>query len=68
MTFMTRLHYRADLDEKWGEHEVDYLLVCRPPTAIDVHINSNEVDSVQWFTKQELKEFCEKHKIRYSRN
>ena len=62
MTFMTRLHYRADLDEKWGEHEVDYLLVCRPPTAIDVHINSNEVDSVQWFTKQELKEFCEQHK------
>jgi isopentenyl-diphosphate delta-isomerase len=43
MTFMTRLHYRADLDEKWGEHEVDYLLVCRPPATIHVNVNPNEV-------------------------
>jgi farnesyl-diphosphate farnesyltransferase len=62
MEFMTRLHYRADLDEKWGEHEVDYLLVCRPPTKINVKINPNEVDKVKWFTKDELRNFCKEHK------
>jgi len=62
MTFMTRLHYKADLDEKWGEHEVDYLLVCRPPGKVTVKVNPNEVDQARWFTQEELSSFCIQHK------
>ncbi len=62
MTFMTRLHYRADLDETWGEHEVDYLIVCRPPGGtVDVDVNPNEVDQARWFTQDELQSFCRDH-------
>ena len=53
MTFMTRLHYRADLDETWGEHEVDYLLVCRPPTNVTINVNPNEVAEARWFSQNE---------------
>ena len=62
ITFMTRLHYRADLDETWGEHEVDYLLVCRPPSGtVRVRNNPNEVDQSRWFTQEELRKFCREH-------
>jgi farnesyl-diphosphate farnesyltransferase len=62
MTFMTRLHYRADLDETWGEHEVDYLLVCRPPTNVTINVNPNEVAEARWFSQNELSTFCSVHK------
>jgi farnesyl-diphosphate farnesyltransferase len=62
ITFMTRLHYRADLDETWGEHEIDYLLVCRPPAGtVRVVNNPNEVDQSRWFTQDELRKFCHDH-------
>ena len=62
ITFMTRLHYRADLDETWGEHELDYLLVCRPPQGtVRVVNNPNEVDQSRWFSQDELRAFCREH-------
>lgn len=26
MTYLTRIHYKAQSDGVWGEHEIDYIL------------------------------------------
>lgn len=59
-TFVTRLHYKAPLDETWGEHEIDYLLICRPPVDIkieEMQVNPNEVAEARYFTQSELRHF-----------
>lgn len=53
--YLTRVHYKAASDEIWGEHEIDYILVCRPPTDPVIRPNPNEVQSVRWFTPEELR-------------
>ncbi len=42
-TFITRVLYQAESDTVWGEHEVDHILVCRPPAAVTLALNDNEV-------------------------
>ena len=56
-TFVTRLHYKAHADDVWGEHEVDHVLVCRPPKDVRVSPNPNEVQCVRYFTAEELDGF-----------
>jgi isopentenyldiphosphate isomerase len=41
----------------WGEHEIDWILVCKPEKLPTLHLNSNEVAAVRCFTQQELKEW-----------
>ena len=55
--FLTRVHYKAASDGIWGEHEIDYILVCTPPTDPVIRPNPNEVQSVRWFTPQQLRSF-----------
>ena len=46
-TFLTRVHYKAQCpDPKWGEHEVDHILVFRAPADIAVKPNPEEVAEV----------------------
>ena len=41
----------------WGEHEIDWILLCSPPAAPRVAPNPNEVCSVREFTQAELREW-----------
>ena len=54
-TFLTRILYQAKSDEKWGEHELDYILFIKQD--VDLNINENEVKSHQYVSPQELQDF-----------
>ncbi|OMH82434.1 Isopentenyl-diphosphate Delta-isomerase 1 [Zancudomyces culisetae] len=50
--YLTRIHYKANSDEKWVEHEVDYILILKGD--YELHVNENEVKSVRYVTEDEL--------------
>ena len=67
--FLTRIHYLAPSDGKWGEHEskstttegtiadidiVDYILFIQ--AKVDLKINPNEVQAAKYVSPDELKE------------
>lgn len=62
-TFISRVHYWAcDLDthgpkSPWGEHEIDYLLVCKlaPGESCPLKPNLDEVRDTMWVTEEELR-------------
>jgi isopentenyldiphosphate isomerase len=51
------MHYKARADEKWIEHEVDYIFV----TKMDVKINpnKNEIQKTKYVNKEELDKLFE---------
>lgn len=51
--FLTRIHYLAPSDGKWGEHEVDYILFIK--ADVDVVPNPNEVQDTKYVSPDELK-------------
>ncbi|KAH8700813.1 isopentenyl-diphosphate delta-isomerase [Talaromyces proteolyticus] len=51
--FLTRIHYLAPSDGKWGEHEIDYILFIQ--ADVDVNPNPNEVQDIKYVTPDELK-------------
>jgi len=53
-TYITRVHYQAASDDVWGEHEIDYVLFCRPKTLPRITVNPNEIASVEYFSRGEL--------------
>lgn len=54
--FMTRVHYIASQKGGvWGEHEMDYVLICRPPGKVTLAVNENEVSEVAWIPQADLK-------------
>jgi len=55
--YLTRIHYKSESGDIWGEHEVDYILVVQR----DVHItpNRNEVQDYRFVNKDELREFID---------
>ena len=58
LTFITRIHYKAIcMDDIWGEHEIDYILICKPPQNVFLNINPNEVSQAKYFCQEELKQF-----------
>ncbi|EON98953.1 putative isopentenyl-diphosphate delta-isomerase protein [Phaeoacremonium minimum UCRPA7] len=52
--FLTRIHYKAPSDGKWGEHEIDYILFIK--ANVDLNPNLNEVRDTKYVTADELKE------------
>ena len=52
--FLTRIHYLAPSDGKWGEHEIDYILFIEAEPGLD--INRNEVRETAWVSQDELKQ------------
>jgi isopentenyl-diphosphate Delta-isomerase len=56
MHYMTRIVYKAAVgeDDKWGEHEVDYILLALADVKCD--INLNEVSEIRYVSKEELNE------------
>ncbi|XP_005089882.1 isopentenyl-diphosphate Delta-isomerase 1 isoform X2 [Aplysia californica] len=59
-SYLTRILYKAEnvpKDDKWGEHEIDYILFIK--RDVDVVANPNEVKSYKYVSKQELKDIVE---------
>jgi len=52
--FLTRIHYLAPSDGKWGEHEIDYILFIEADVTLD--INKNEVQDTRWVSPDELRQ------------
>jgi isopentenyl-diphosphate delta-isomerase len=52
--FLTRIHYLAPSDGKWGEHEIDYILFIE--AQVDVEVNENEVQATRWVDAAELRQ------------
>lgn len=52
--YLTRIHYLAPSDGKWGEHEIDYILFVEADPSLN--INKNEVKDVRWVSRDELKQ------------
>ena len=69
--FLTRIHYKAPSDGKWGEHESKYSryiyiyiytranrtvdYILFIKANVDLNINENEVQATQYVTPEELK-------------
>lgn len=52
--YLTRIHYLAPSDGKWGEHEIDYILFVEADPSLN--INKNEVKDIRWVSRDELKQ------------
>ena len=52
---LTRIHYSGDSDEKWCEHELDHILICR--RDLELAPNTDEVQQTLYLGKNELKNF-----------
>ena len=52
--YLTRIHYLAPSDGKWGEHEIDYILFVEADP--ELKINKNEVKDIRWVSIDELKQ------------
>ncbi|KAG6851071.1 hypothetical protein H0H93_002963 [Arthromyces matolae] len=50
--YLTRIHYLAPSDGKWGEHEVDYILFLT--ADVTVTPNLNEIRDYKYVDKEEL--------------
>ncbi|KAI5106584.1 isopentenyl-diphosphate Delta-isomerase 1 [Silurus meridionalis] len=57
MTYLTRIHYKAESDGVWGEHEIDYILFLQ--RDVELQPDPNEVKSHCYVSKEELKELLE---------
>merc|ERR1719387_1157091 len=63
--FLTKVHYKAPLPGDkpgWGEHEVDYILMCQRPKALieeSLNPNPNEVSEYRWLSQEACREFVE---------
>ncbi|GME35264.1 hypothetical protein GTA08_BOTSDO13507 [Neofusicoccum parvum] len=54
--FLARIHYLAPYDDKWGEHEMDYILFIRPQkSGVSLTVNPNEVRDTRWVVPEELR-------------
>lgn len=52
--FLTRIHYLAPSDGRWGEHEIDYILFIQADPQLAV--NPNEVRDTTWVSQAELRQ------------
>ncbi|KAJ8877339.1 hypothetical protein PR048_021793 [Dryococelus australis] len=55
LRYLTRIHYKAGMDEVWGEHEIDYVIVLHR----DVTLNPNpeEVSDILYINRDQLNSF-----------
>uniref|UniRef100_A0A3Q2PUE0 isopentenyl-diphosphate Delta-isomerase n=2 Tax=Fundulus heteroclitus TaxID=8078 RepID=A0A3Q2PUE0_FUNHE len=60
MTYLTRIHYKAQSDGVWGEHEIDYILFMQKD--VELSPDPNEIKSHCYVSKEELKAMLEKAK------
>ncbi|XP_054621964.1 isopentenyl-diphosphate Delta-isomerase 1 [Dunckerocampus dactyliophorus] len=58
MTYLTRIHYKAQSDGVWGEHEIDYILFMQKD--VELSPDPNEVKHHRYVSKEELREMLDK--------
>lgn len=64
--FLTRIHYKAPSDGKWGEHEIDYIIFIKPSRKVTLDINPNEVRDAKFASEQELKDMFKDSKLKFT--
>ncbi|GEQ66889.1 hypothetical protein JCM33374_g552 [Metschnikowia sp. JCM 33374] len=67
--FLTRIHYKSasgDESSKWGEHEIDYILILRTKNNIKVDPNLNEVRDFRYVSAAELKDMFEDKNLQFT--
>ena len=52
LLFITKMHYKARADEKWIEHEIDYIFVI--VRDLDISPNPNEIEETRYVNSEEL--------------
>lgn len=62
--FLTRIHYKAPSDGKWGEHEVDYILFIK--ANVDLAPSPNEVQATQYCSAEKLKQLFEDPSLKFT--
>ncbi|KAJ2892789.1 isopentenyl-diphosphate delta-isomerase [Zalerion maritima] len=62
--FLTRIHYKAASDGKWGEHEIDYILFIK--TNVDLDPNVNEVQATKYVSAEELKQLFQDPSLKFT--
>ncbi|EPQ16560.1 Isopentenyl-diphosphate Delta-isomerase 1 [Myotis brandtii] len=58
INYLTRIHYKAQSDSIWGEHEIDYILFVRNNVTLDP--DPNEIKSYCYVSKEEVEEMLKK--------
>ncbi|XP_066483167.1 isopentenyl-diphosphate Delta-isomerase 1 isoform X2 [Tiliqua scincoides] len=58
MSYLTRIHYKAQSNGIWGEHEIDYILFMQKNVMLNP--DPNEIKSYCYVTQEELRELLEK--------
>lgn len=64
--FLTRIHYKAPSDGKWGEHEIDYILFIKPKQGVTLKINPNEVRDAKYVSADELKSMFTQSDLKFT--
>ncbi|KAF2863696.1 isopentenyl-diphosphate delta isomeras-like protein 1 [Piedraia hortae CBS 480.64] len=62
--FLTRIHYKAPSDGKWGEHEIDYILFIK--ADVDLDINRNEVQDTKYVSEDELRQMFQDESLKFT--
>ncbi|KAM3538140.1 hypothetical protein ARSEF1564_008939 [Beauveria bassiana] len=62
--FLTRIHYKAPSDGKWGEHEIDYILFIK--ANVDLNPSPNEVQATQYVSPDRLKQLFEDPSLKFT--
>lgn len=62
--YLTRIHYLAPSDGKWGEHEIDYILFIK--ADVDLDVNPNEVRDATYVSMDELKQMFREDKLSFT--
>ncbi|KAH7165489.1 NUDIX hydrolase domain-like protein [Dactylonectria macrodidyma] len=62
--FLTRIHYKAPSDGKWGEHEIDYILFIK--ANVDLDVNPNEVQATQYVSADKLKHLFDDPTLKFT--
>lgn len=62
--FLTRIHYKAPSDGKWGEHEVDYILFIK--ANVDLDPSPNEVQATQYVSADKLKQLFDDPSLKFT--
>ncbi|KAI5306489.1 hypothetical protein KEM56_000638 [Ascosphaera pollenicola] len=62
--FLTRIHYKAPSDGKWGEHEIDYILFIQ--ADVDLEPSPNEVRDTAYVSKEELNQMFKDPSLKFT--
>jgi len=62
--FLTRIHYLAPSDGKWGEHEIDYILFIK--ADVDLEVNPNEAQDTRYVSADGLRTMFKDEKLKFT--